>query len=84
MAKKIGEVTHYYNRIGVAVLQLEQELKLGDQIMVLGRTTEFGQVVNSMELNHRLIQEAEPGMEVAVKVMERVRAGDEVFLEDAA
>ena len=80
MAKKIGKVTHYYNRIGVAVLALDQELKLGDQITILGRTTEFNQVVNSMEVDHQLIEVGGPGMEVALKVIERTRVGDEIFL----
>ena len=81
MAKKIGKITHYYNRIGVAVLALDEELKLGDKVTILGRTTEFTQTVNSMELDHKLIRTAGPGMEVALKVIERTRVGDEIYLE---
>lgn len=81
MAKKIGKVTHYYNRIGVAVLALDEELKLGDKVTILGRTTDFSQVVNSMELDHKLINTAGPGLEVALKVIERTRVGDEIYLD---
>jgi len=78
---RVGEVTHYYNRIGVAVLNLERELKLGHKVVFLGRITDFSQEVRSMELEHQRILVAGPGMEVALKVAERVRKGDELFFE---
>ena len=79
---RVGKVTHYYNRIGVAVLNLEQELKMGHKILFLGSITDFSQVVNSMEIEHQSIQVATPGMEVALKVAERVRKGDEIYFEE--
>jgi hypothetical protein len=78
---RVGEVTHYYNRIGVAVLDLERELKVGHKVVFLGRITDFSQVILSMEVEHQRIQLANPGMEVALKVAERVRKGDEIFFD---
>ena len=75
----IGKVTHYYSRISVAVLELSDELKVGDTILFLGRTTDFTQPVNSMEIEHQKVQSVGPGSEVALKVVQRVRAGDEVL-----
>jgi translation initiation factor IF-2 len=75
----IGRVTHYYNRIGVAVLQLSGELKIGDTILFLGHTTDFTQRVTAMEINHQRVQAVGAGQEVAVKVEEPVRKTDEVF-----
>ena len=80
MKKQIGKVTHYYSRIGVAVLQLSDELNVGDRILIMGHTTEFTQPVKSMEIEHEKVQSAGPGMEVAVKVFEPVRKGDVVYL----
>jgi UPF0176 protein len=79
MEIRVGTVTHYYNRISVAVLKLTGELKVGDKILILGRTTDLVQVVTSMEIEHHKVQIVSPGMEVALKVADSVRSGDEVY-----
>lgn len=79
MEKRIGQVTHYYNRISVAVLDLTDELKVGDKIRLSGYTTDFTQVVTSMEIEHHKVESVAAGADVALKVAERVRAGDAVF-----
>ena len=79
MEIRIGTVTHYYNRISVAVLRLSGELSVGDKILILGRTTDFTQVVTSMEIEHRKVPAVGPDMEVALKVADSVRGGDEVY-----
>lgn len=79
MEIQVGRVTHYYNRISVAVVTLSGDLKVGDKIEILGKTTEFSQVVTSMEIEHRKIQSATAGMEVALKVADTVRKGDIVY-----
>jgi len=76
---RVGKVTHYYNHISVAVLDLTGELKVGETIHILGHITDFDQQVNSMEIEHNKIQSAGPGTEVALKVIETVRKGDIVF-----
>ncbi len=76
---QVGEVTHYYNRIGVAVLDLSGELKIGDAILILGHTTEFTQKVASLEIEHHKVQSAGAGMEVALKVDEEVCRGDKIY-----
>jgi translation elongation factor EF-1alpha len=76
---QIGKVTHYYTHIGVAVLKLSGEIKLGDTIRILGHTTEFLQRVESLEIDHRKVQSAGPEDEVALQVWDYVRKGDDVF-----
>jgi putative protease len=75
----IGKVTHYYNRISVAVVELVGELCVGEHIAILGHTTEFTQPVESLEIEHHKIEKAGAGQEVALKVWEAVRAGDLVY-----
>ncbi len=77
---RIGEVIHFYNRIQVAVLRLSEPIKLGDKLHFLGAHTDFLQEIRSMQIEHQPIEEAEAGSEVAVKVDQRVRRGDSVFL----
>lgn len=79
MEKQVGKITHFYTRLSVAVLELSDELKLADEIHILGRITDFTQYVNSLEINHQKIERAGPGMEVALLLEEYARAGDAVF-----
>ena len=75
----IGEVTHFYNRICVAVVNLTGEIKEGDQVHFFGRSTDFRQQVESMQIEHEAVSEAEKGQEVAIKVERRVRNHDKVY-----
>lgn len=79
MEVRIGEVTHYYNRIGVAVLDLIAELNVGDTVHIQGSNTDFTQSVTSMEIDHQKVESVGPGSEVALKVNQRVRQGDSLF-----
>lgn len=76
----IGTVTDYFARIGVAAIRLtDGDLQVGDRIRVHGSTTDFVQVVESLQVEHRAVPRAERGHEVAVKVRERVRRHDTVL-----
>ena len=82
----IGRVVHYFSRIGVAALSLEAPLRTGDRIHIVGSTTDLEQPVESMETENRKIDVAEAGSDVAIKVRDRVREGDQVYrqMEDTA
>ena len=75
----IGRVTHYYGRIGVAVLALTEPIHLGDTVRIVGRGTDFQQEVTSLQIVHAAVASARPGQEVAMKVEEPVRKRDAVF-----
>ncbi len=75
----VGEVNHFYNQIGVAVIDLVDMLKVGDQVHFFGRSTDFRQEVLSMQIEHDSISEAEKGQEIAMKVKRRVRNHDKVY-----
>ena len=77
---RIGEVTHFFGKINVAVLKLTDTLKVGDIIHFLGRNTDFEQEVVSMQVEHETIAIAEKDSEVAIKTIQRVRQGDSIFL----
>ena len=80
MEEKIGVVTDYLNRIGVAVIRLtDGDLRVGDQIRVTGRTTELTQAVESLHLEHQAVEQTARGSEVAVKVRQPVRRHDQVL-----
>ena len=69
----IGEVTHYWSRPGVAGLSLSAPLHKGDLVHILGHTTDMEEAVTSLEIDHRQIDHAQPGDDVAMKVQCKVR-----------
>lgn len=79
MESAIGTVIHYYGHLNVAVLQLTDRLKVGETIHIFGHTTDFTQVVASMEVDHHRVVVVEPGEDVALKVVEPVREHDTVY-----
>lgn len=77
--KLIGKVTHYFSKIGVAVIELSDSLKVGDTIRIVGGQTDFEQVVESMEIERQKVQEAKTGDSVGLKVNQKVREGYRVY-----
>ncbi|MFQ6053065.1 MAG: translation elongation factor-like protein [Candidatus Bathyarchaeia archaeon] len=77
--EKAGEVSHYFTKIGVAVVELTAPLRIGDRIAVKGMTTNFEQTVESMQIEHEPVQEAKAGDSIGLKVVDRVRMGDIVY-----
>lgn len=78
--KPIGSVVHYFDKIGVAVIQLDAPLKVSETIRIAGgEATDFTQEVESMEVDRQKIKKAKKGDEVGLKVKERVREGYKVY-----
>ncbi|MEJ2718434.1 MAG: translation elongation factor-like protein [Deltaproteobacteria bacterium] len=57
-------------------------VKVGDTISIKGATTDFEQKIDSMQIENKSVEEAAGGDAIGIKVAERVRPGDEVFLVD--
>ena len=77
--KEVGRITHYFSKIGVAVLELSDKLSVGDRILIRGMTTNVEQTVDSMQIDRVNIQSAEAGKSVGLKVADRVREEDTVY-----
>lgn len=80
--KKAGVVTHYYTGIGVAIVKASSAFKVGDTLQFKGSTTDFKQAVSEMEFDHKAVKAVKKGQEVGIKVDEKVREGDQVFLTE--
>ncbi len=78
--KQIGVVTHYFHKIGVAAIMLEDTLNIGNTITIEGATTNFETIVDSMQVDRKEIVTSSAGQEIAIKVKDRVREKDIVFL----
>ena len=76
---EIGSVMTYYNNIGVAAIDLTGNVKVGDTIIIRGYTTDVEHVIDSMEIDHKSVQEAKSGDEIGIKVASKLRKKDRVY-----
>ncbi len=78
--KKVGEVFHFYGKIGVAAIRLtDSALAIGDTVQIQGPTTNLEQTVDTLQIEHADVPHGEIGQEVGMKVRERVRKKDFVY-----
>lgn len=77
--ERIGVISHYYSNIAVAAVVMEGELAVGDTIHIKGHTTDFVQKVESIQLEHRNINQAKKGENVGIRLKEYAREHDVVY-----
>lgn len=77
---KIGEVTKFFSKPSVAAVKItDGEVNVGDSLKFSGHTTDFTDVIQSMEVDNQSVQKAVAGDFIGIKVSGKVRPGDEVF-----
>jgi translation elongation factor EF-1alpha len=76
---EVGRVSHVYDRIGVAVVEVEDTIAVGDQILIKGPSTDIEQTVKSMEIEHSKIQKAQSGQSIGIKVNGHVHTHDTIY-----
>lgn len=77
--KEIGAIEHYFNKIGVGIIKLSDVLKVGDTLHIKGHTSDFTQTVESIQVEHKELQEAQSGDSVGIKVTDKVHEHDKVY-----
>jgi hypothetical protein len=78
--KQVGVITRYFHKIGVAAIMLEDTLNVGSKISIEGATTNLEMTVNSMQVDRVDIESGSKRQEIAIKVADRVRENDIVYL----
>jgi putative protease len=77
---KVGTVSHYYDKLGVAIVELNNTLSVGDKVKFVRDGEDlFEQVVESMQVEHKKLDSASSGDVIGLRVNETVKAGTEVF-----
>ncbi len=77
---KVGTVSHYYDKLQVAILDLDGTLSVGDKIkFVKGGEDLFEQNVESIQIEHEKIESAKKGDIIGLKTVQAVKEGTEVF-----
>lgn len=77
--KAIGKVTHYYTNIGVAIIELSNNINKGDTVRFKGHSSDFTQTVESIQVEHEQVETAGKGEVIGIKVDEHAREGDVVY-----
>ncbi len=76
---KIGKISHFFDKINVAVVELEKPIAKGDSISIEGATTKVQQKVESMQIDMKPVLKADKGKSIGLKVADKVRVGDSVY-----
>ena len=76
---QVGHISHFFPKISVAIVELEAPMAVGDRILIKGPSTDFEQVVDSMQIEHQNIQRAEPGQSIGLKTAQHVKEKDMVY-----
>ena len=77
--EQIGHITHFFPKISVAIVELTAPLVVGDRVLVKGPATDFEQVIESMQIEHKNIQRAESGQSIGLKTAQPVKEKDVVY-----
>lgn len=78
--KQIGTVTHWYDKLGVAVVKLTGKLSKGDKVKVRRGEEEFEETISSIQIDHKDVASAKKGDDAAIKFSGRTKEGAAIFL----
>ena len=78
--EEIDVVTHYFGHISVAIIKLKHNLKVGDAIRIKGAHDDFIQAVDSMQIEHKNVEEVKENEIIGIKVLKKVHPNDKVYL----
>lgn len=80
--QQVGTVSHYFTNAEVAAIELTGDLKVGDTVHIVGHTSDFTQQIDSMQIEHEVVETATSGDHIGIKVGEKARQNDKVFRID--
>jgi hypothetical protein len=65
---KVGEITHYLDKISVAIIMLSAPLKIGETVLIEGDDEIFFQPVEEMQIDRKPVKKAKTGSHIGLKV----------------
>ena len=77
----IGSISNYFSTISVAAFEIEAgKLLVGDTVHIKEHTTNITKSVTSIQMEHEEIETAKKGDDIGIKVSQKVRGGDKIFV----
>lgn len=77
--KEVGTITHYYGHVSVVIIELNDSLKVGDTVHIKGHSSDFTQLIDSMQIEHAIVNEAKKGDAIGVKVSQKAHVNDKAY-----
>lgn len=78
--KVLGIIDHFFDHISVAAVKILAPIKVGEIVHIKGHTTDFVQKIDSMQIEHQTVDQAKKGDDIGIKVKEKVRQHDKLYL----
>ncbi len=78
--KEIGTVSSFFSHMSVAAIKLSGKLKVGQKVRIKGSTTDFETEIKEIQIERKPMKEAKAGDHIGIKVPDKVRPNDKVFL----
>ncbi len=76
----VGEITHYFDRIKVGVVKINQgTILIGDRLTIAAKPSPFFQKVWSMQIESQDVKVAKKGQLIGLKIDKPVSVGDIVY-----
>ena len=81
MKQRIGKITNYFGKLGVAEILVEEDsLSVGDELLVIGHTTGvYEDTVTEIRVDNQIVESVAKGTYCSVKTKELLRRNDQVF-----
>ena len=77
---KVGEITHYFDRIKVCVVKINQgSILIGDKLTIVGEKSKLVQKVWSMQIESQDVKVAKKGQLIGLKIDKPATVGDIVY-----
>lgn len=76
---EIGQVTHYFDDIHVATVELSEAVSLGDQLWFGNQEDGFEQVIEMLQIDDDNVETAEAGAVAGIHVHQPVEIGTSVY-----
>lgn len=81
MDTPIGKVVHYYDKLAVAIVDLESGgLKVGQEVLFKRGDEEFRQKISSLQVDHQNVEDVKTGDSFGLKVDQPTKPGTLVYL----
>lgn len=79
----VGKISHYYPKLGVAEVKATGKIQKGDSFVVIGQTTGvINGVADEIRVDETPVDSAKSKDVFSIKVSERVRINDKLFVMD--
>ena len=76
----VGVVTHFLDKISVAIIKLDADVKVGDRLVLNGEKGAFRQKLSSMQINRQNVEMAGRGDDIGIKVNKKAIVGEMIYV----